>query len=123
MRILALMEYGARAASARQRLIQYLPHFAKHGIEVDVSPLLSDAHVERLSVGQRLGARYVAMAYLRRAAALLRAYHYDLIQTDQDPQDILKSLVKTTQAFKQTTTQKIKCANYVINIRIIPMIP
>jgi glycosyltransferase involved in cell wall biosynthesis len=79
MRILALMKYGTRAASTRQRLLQYLPFLERHGIEVEVSPLLDDAHVARIAAGGRSGLGAVTAAYARRLAAIVRMRRFDLI--------------------------------------------
>ena len=53
MRILALMKYGARAASTRQRLMQFVPYLKHHGIEVEVAPLLDDGYLARFANGTR----------------------------------------------------------------------
>lgn len=48
MRLAAFTKYGPMAASTRQRLLQYVPHLAAAGIEVDYHPLLLDDYVRGL---------------------------------------------------------------------------
>lgn len=78
-RILALMKYGRRAASTRQRLLQYEPYLNAHGFSIEMSPLLDDAHVERLARGKRSTIAGNARALLRRLGALVRARNYDVL--------------------------------------------
>lgn len=78
-RILALMKYGPRAASTRQRLLQYAPALADAGFSVEVSPLFGDAHIERLARGRRSSLPATLGFYLRRLQAVLTARRYDLI--------------------------------------------
>lgn len=79
MRVLALMKYGARAASTRQRLLQYQPYLAEHGIEIEVSPLLDDDHVRALFEGKKAQPLSIIAAYGRRIGMLLRAARYDVV--------------------------------------------
>ena len=79
MRVLALMKYGARAASTRQRLLQYQPYLETRGIEIAMSPLLDDAHVARIGRGRRSSPFAISSAYFRRLAMLLRARRFDVI--------------------------------------------
>lgn len=79
MRVLALMKYGVRAASTRQRLLQYLPYLAEHGIEVEVSPLLDDEHLRGLAEGRKAEPLAIVAAYVRRIGVLLRAARYDAV--------------------------------------------
>jgi len=79
MRILALTRYGPRAASTRQRFLQYRPAFSKAGIELDIAPFLGDRHVASLSGSPRPSLAYYAEAYLHRAASLIDARRYDVV--------------------------------------------
>ena len=79
MRVLALMKYGARAASTRQRLLQYQPYLAQHGIEIEVSSLLDDDHVRALFEGRTSHPMSIVSAYVRRIGVLLRAARYDVL--------------------------------------------
>lgn len=42
VRILGLATYPHSAAATRYRVLQYVPHLARHGIELDVRPFLSE---------------------------------------------------------------------------------
>lgn len=79
MRMLALMKYGDKAASTRQRLLQYREHFARQGIEVNFSPLLSNEYLE-LTYGRR-AIPFVSIlnSYLSRALLLSNPSAFDLI--------------------------------------------
>lgn len=80
MQLLAFTKYGPMAASTRQRFIQYEPALTEAGIEVSYSPLLNDAHVQRLTEGKRASPISIAMAYTRRLKhLLLRARHFDAL--------------------------------------------
>jgi hypothetical protein len=47
MKMLALMKYGNKAASTRQRLLQYREHFSHQGIETEFFPLLDNDYLEQ----------------------------------------------------------------------------
>jgi glycosyltransferase involved in cell wall biosynthesis len=77
--ILALTKYGRRAASTRQRLLQYEPFLKDHGISLKVSPLLDDAYLAGLADGSRASPMAIAGNYLERFRMLRGAGSYDLI--------------------------------------------
>lgn len=77
MRLLALTKYGPLAASTRQRFMQYEPALAEAGIALHYSPLLDDAHVQRLAEGRRGSPARVAIAFARRIKDLVRASKFD----------------------------------------------
>jgi glycosyltransferase involved in cell wall biosynthesis len=79
MRVLALMKYGPRAASTRQRLMQFEPFLHQHGVSVELSPLLGDEHIARLAEGRSVAVGQVLPGYARRLATLLRSRSYDVI--------------------------------------------
>lgn len=79
IRILALAKYGARAASTRQRLLQYRPFLARHGVELDVRSLLDDDYIDALMDGCPRSRAAVARAYGRRLRELALARGYDAI--------------------------------------------
>lgn len=79
MRMLAFMKYGSQAASARQRLMQYAPYLADHGIEIEYLPLLGNDHMRRVAAGGSKAPGPTLAAYARRLAALLTRRDFDLL--------------------------------------------
>jgi glycosyltransferase involved in cell wall biosynthesis len=79
IRVYALMKYGRDAASTRQRLLQFTPYLAEHGVEVEWSPLLGDDYVRAFARGERSGISVVARRYSRRFRQLLSLRQYDII--------------------------------------------
>lgn len=79
MNILALAKYGQRAASTRQRLLQYVPYLERHGMTVTLKPLLDDRYLAALMRGERRSRGAVAMAYLRRFGDLVASRGFDAI--------------------------------------------
>ena len=70
-RILAFMKYDDRAASTRQRLLQYLPYLEQQNIHFDVLALLDNEYVANISRKSAFVGPRTMQAYLRRG---LRAY-------------------------------------------------
>lgn len=79
MKVLALVKYGALAASTRQRFVQYEPALRRHGISVDYAPLLGNDYLTGLFQGGRGSRVRVAGSYLRRLARLMTARRYDVL--------------------------------------------
>ena len=79
MRVLAFTRYGPRAASTRQRLLQYIPALNAAGIDVDYHALLPDDYVQGLVTGDRYPPWRLVADYARRVRQLLRQQNYDLI--------------------------------------------
>jgi glycosyltransferase involved in cell wall biosynthesis len=79
MKILALMKYGERAASTRQRLLQYRGHLLQHGIEVEFSPLLTNEYLDSLFSGKPAPLVSILRMYAARAKLLLSTSGYDLL--------------------------------------------
>lgn len=77
MRMIAFMKYGQKAASTRQRLLQYIPHLQEAGIEVDWIALIGDDQINQ--TGKLSSLVPLSRAYLKRILLLLRAQKYDLI--------------------------------------------
>jgi glycosyltransferase involved in cell wall biosynthesis len=77
--VLALTRYDRKGASSRVRFLQYLPHLARHGVQVTVQPLLTDAYLERLYRDGTRSPAAVAAACLRRLFALIPASHVDIV--------------------------------------------
>jgi glycosyltransferase involved in cell wall biosynthesis len=78
-RILAFMKYGDRAASTRQRLLQYLPYLEKRNIHFDILALLDNDYVANISRKSSFVGSRTLRAYVRRAFELVRARGYDAI--------------------------------------------
>lgn len=79
LRILALTRYSPRAASTRQRFVQYAPALAEAGIELVLSPLLNDDYVAGLVTGERPSPLAIAGSYLHRLQAIAGARRFDII--------------------------------------------
>jgi len=79
MKILALTKYDREAASTRQRLLQFLPAFARAGIEVEYRPLLDDAYVRSLTGAGGRSRLAILRAYAARLALLLKRPDADLL--------------------------------------------
>lgn len=79
MRVLAFMKYGSQAASARQRLIQYAPFLAEHGITIEYLPLLGNDHMRRVAAGGGKAIGPSLGGYARRLSALLNRRDFDVM--------------------------------------------
>jgi hypothetical protein len=79
MRVAALTKYDREAASTRQRILQYAPSLAEHGIELRHYPLLDDAYVRSLATGGKWSRTALIASYIRRLASLLKGVECDLI--------------------------------------------
>lgn len=79
MRILALMKYDARAASTRQRLLQFVPYLERHGIHIEFAHLLDDEYLANFANGSRSNLATIAMAYLRRLKSIWRSRLFDAV--------------------------------------------
>lgn len=79
MKILAFMKYGDRAATTRQRLLQFLPALRENGIEVEYLPLLGNAHMQRLSDGRTTPPGEILASYAARVRQLLTRRDFDVL--------------------------------------------
>lgn len=79
MRVLALAKYGTRAASTRQRLLQYAPHLARRGIDLEIRALLDDDYIERLAHGTVQPRMSVLRGYGGRVADVIAARQFDAV--------------------------------------------
>jgi hypothetical protein len=77
--MLALMKYGDKAASTRQRLLQYREYFCRQGIEIAFVPLLSNDYLAKTYGGNTAPVFSVVKSYLARFKRLLDVSHFDLI--------------------------------------------
>lgn len=78
MRVLGLAKYGSRAASTRQRLLQYAPHLAERGIGLEIRALLDDDYIERLARGAAQPRSAILKGYVRRVADIVAARRFDV---------------------------------------------
>lgn len=78
MRVAAFTRYGPRAASTRQRFLQYFPALRAAGIEVEHHALLDDDYVASLATGEAYPRSKVASAYAERCGQLVAARGADL---------------------------------------------
>lgn len=79
IRVAAFTRYGARAASTRQRLLQYLPHLEAAGIEVEWHALLDDEYVQSLATGEAYPKSRIAKSFANRFVQLTESGTADLI--------------------------------------------
>jgi glycosyltransferase involved in cell wall biosynthesis len=78
MKVLLLTKYGAKAASSRQRFMQFMPFLESQAISCTVSALLDDDYLEHKFRAGHARASDVARAFWRRLEALRGAKAYDL---------------------------------------------
>lgn len=78
MKVTAFTRYDPRAASTRQRFVQYFPALREAGIEVEHLPLLGEDYVANLVTGEPYPATRVARAYAQRLGQLLTSRDSDL---------------------------------------------
>src|SRR6266566_1318220 len=67
--VLLLTRYERLGASSRVRFLQFLPALEAQGFTFDVQPLLDNVYVRSLYGGPPVGARRLAMSYVRRLRA------------------------------------------------------
>lgn len=78
-RILALTKYGDKAASTRQRLLQYLPALEHVGVSVKVQPLFGNTYLSELFAGKGRSFWSIAHAYAHRLLSLRDLSSFDAI--------------------------------------------
>src|SRR5947208_3402772 len=79
MKVAAFLKYDARAASTRQRLLQYAPLLEAAGVHIRYKCLLSDNYVQNLSSGKSPSKSEILRSYLARIGQLLAKPDFDLI--------------------------------------------
>jgi len=82
--VLVLTRYERLGASSRVRFLQFLPALEREGFTFDVRPLLSNAYVSALYGGPPVSKASIAMAYLRRIAALRKRMRYDVVWLEKE---------------------------------------
>ena len=84
MKVLLFSRYDRLGASSRVRLYQYLPYLKAHGIDVTVSPLLTDDYLHKFYSGrvnhltERIG------PYFQRVVELLKTRRFDLLWIEKE---------------------------------------
>jgi glycosyltransferase involved in cell wall biosynthesis len=84
VRVLALTRYGRLGASSRLRIYQYSPALRSLGIDVEVSPLLSDDYLTRLYSKQAQSWPRILGNYLSRLQKLFGARKFDLLWIEKE---------------------------------------
>ena len=79
MKMLALMKYGDKAASTRQRLLQYRAYFSHQGIEIVFCPLLHNDYLEQTFRGRPFPILSIFESYLSRMRRLIDVSCFDII--------------------------------------------
>jgi glycosyltransferase involved in cell wall biosynthesis len=82
--VLVLTRYERLGASSRVRFLQFLPALEREGFTFDVRPLLSNAYVSALYGGTPVSRASIAMAYLRRLAAMRKRMRYDVVWLEKE---------------------------------------
>jgi glycosyltransferase involved in cell wall biosynthesis len=82
--VLVLTRYERLGASSRVRFLQFLPALEREGFTFDVRPLLSNAYVSALYGGPPVSKASIAMAYVRRIAALRKRMRYDVVWLEKE---------------------------------------
>jgi glycosyltransferase involved in cell wall biosynthesis len=77
VKVAAFTRYGPRAASTRQRFLQYFPALHEAGIHLDHHPLLGDDYVAGLVTGEPYPRAKLARAYARRVEQLISSRDCD----------------------------------------------
>lgn len=84
MKILALTRYDHLGASSRLRTYQYVSPLQAMGIDVQVSPLLSDNYLKQLYAKQPKNWPAVVFDYSLQALKLLSAKQFDLLWIEKE---------------------------------------
>lgn len=94
MKILALTKYGDRAASTRQRLLQYGDALNSSSISYDFFPLLDNNYIEGLTQREKTSRLDLISAYWARFWILRRARNYDIIWLNYEAFPYLPGLME-----------------------------
>ena len=79
IKVIGLALYGAKTASTRQRLLQYIPDLLTYGIDLKVHYLLDDDYIEKTFSGGSPSILSIIRSYYCRIQMLLKARNVDLI--------------------------------------------
>ena len=84
MKILMLPRYGREGASSRYRMYNYVPHLESEGFTCESYEMLGNDYLRRRYAGRRRFVWYIASAYARRLAKVIRAESHDLIWLEKE---------------------------------------
>lgn len=79
MRGLVFAKYGDRAASTRQRFVQFAPYLAEQQITLEIAPLFNNAYLENLFLRGKRSMWQTLVRYLHRIGQLYAARNYDFV--------------------------------------------
>jgi glycosyltransferase involved in cell wall biosynthesis len=77
MKIIALMKYGDKAASTRQRLLQFKPYFNAANIEITSTALFDNDYLNKRLSGNSIGKLNVIALYYKRLKSILSSRGFD----------------------------------------------
>jgi len=98
MKMLALMKYGNKAASTRQRLLQYREHFSYQGIEIEFIPLLNNDYLEQSFRGNAVSIFSILRSYVSRVNLLVSDRDFELIWVQYEAFPYMPGLVERLAA-------------------------
>lgn len=84
MKVLMLNRYGRKGASSRLRSLQFLPWFARAGIDCEVHALFSDELLAQRYERGQYSLNSLISAYSTRLTQLLRHKHFDLLWVEKE---------------------------------------
>ena len=79
MKVLVLTKYDQLAASTRYRFSQFAPYLLENGVDLVLSPLLSDTYLEEKFSRGKASSLHSLSAFIRRAKVVLSARKYDRV--------------------------------------------
>lgn len=136
MRVLALMKYDKRAASTRQRLLQFLPYLEQNGIFFEVSPLLQSKYLEDLTNGNRVKIYSVVKSYIDRFRMISKIRTFDAVFIQYETAPYLPSVFEwiftlfdrpiicdyDDAIFHQYDTHNSKLVRYLLGNKLTPLL-
>lgn len=84
LRVLALTKYGDKAASVRQRFLQFRSYLEREGFQLETSPLLDNSYLEKTFLSQRVSLTHLATCLVRRFRALCRQRRADILWVQKE---------------------------------------
>ena len=84
IRVLTLTRYGAKGASSRLRMLQYLPFLRSQNIQVEVQALFDDAALESRYLHGKYGLSLIIRSFFKRICALRQRHRFDLLWIEKE---------------------------------------